>query len=592
MRRRALLFTAAVALLGLPANALAAPPLVGQWPLDASAPDGPEQVTADVSGNGLALRAPSGAMHLGPPARFGAGATLGTNVSPLRVTSPLLETPQVTLLAWIRQSGNPGTLRYIAGRGDDGSPTCGGSTYALYTGYPGKAGLHFYVRSGPTAAATFSAPASDAAVFDGQWHLVAGTYDGTAAQLYVDGAPVGPATPAAPPLRYALGGGTSLYVDGYPVEACALFANADDWPGSIDEVRVYDRALSASELGRLAAAGATAPDLVTDASLLPPPTSGGQVTPTEGVVPPPSGTPRPSSKVIRGAELHEAATSVSGAGRQAPARPMRAALDAARPQAIGAMKRGGQKSRISEPRPVKTMSAKEMREAKPDPAMRNRLRAMRFGLGMNVPVDAPGTIVEAVATLVVTKQRDEKLTTQTVVLPPAAGIGGPDLVAPVVIPVDQAATTATTSPDVVDAALSFMLTQISVTPASETDAEQVKRAQEQEQRIKEQLEKVAEASRAMFQAILSLGSTAADLHPPSPAWAGAKHKRPLDKAAKREQRAQTLERRRDAANRRATALTAPVVTELIGRIGAKAVPAASVSLTGCRTCRISAVAAR
>src|SRR4051812_35035205 len=134
IRRRASLLLAIGALASLPAGAQAASPLIGQWSLDASHEDGASQVTADSSGNGLDLRAPNGSVHLGTPARFGTGATLATNLTPLQITSPLLAPAQVTLLAWIRQTGNPGTLRYIAGRGDDGL-TCGGSTYAIYTGY-------------------------------------------------------------------------------------------------------------------------------------------------------------------------------------------------------------------------------------------------------------------------------------------------------------------------------------------------------------------------------------------------------------------------------------------------------------------------
>ena len=90
IRRQTSLLLALGAFLCCPAAAHAASPLIGQWPLDSSHEDGAGQVTADVSGNGLDLRVPNGLMHLGTPARFGTGATLGTNLTPLQITSPLL----------------------------------------------------------------------------------------------------------------------------------------------------------------------------------------------------------------------------------------------------------------------------------------------------------------------------------------------------------------------------------------------------------------------------------------------------------------------------------------------------------------------
>ena len=250
------------ALIAAPAGA--AGPLIAQWPLDASHSSGGSDYTDDVSGNGLALASPAATMHFGTAlGKFG-GYLANSNTTPLQVTSPLLAPQQLTLMAWIKQNGDPGTLRYIAGRGDDGG-ICGGSSYALYTGYAALPGLHFYVRTpGPTAPGVVSDAPPNASVFDNSWHLVAGTYDGTDVRLYVDGNQVGPAKPApaityAPPIT-----GSSFFVDGYsPSAGCP---DQTDFPGQIDETRVYDRALSRTELARLAAApGPEPPALVPDA---------------------------------------------------------------------------------------------------------------------------------------------------------------------------------------------------------------------------------------------------------------------------------------------------------------------------------------
>jgi hypothetical protein len=269
------------------AAALAAPPLIGDWPLELSESVGPSDVTPDSSGNGLALSSPGGTMHFGTElGKFG-GYLSSANTTPLQYETARLAPAQMTLLAWIRQSGNPGTLRYIAGRGNDG-PTCGGSSYALYTGYPGQAGLHFYVRqSGPEAVPVLTEAPPDSAVFDGNWHLVAGTFDGVNIRLYVDGHQVGAPQPAngisyGPPITDG-----NFYVDGYPPQSAC--SGISDFPGSIDEVRVYQRALSASELGRLAAApGPVPPVLEPDPEAL---------EPVGPPAPPGSGPPAPGQRL-------------------------------------------------------------------------------------------------------------------------------------------------------------------------------------------------------------------------------------------------------------------------------------------------------
>ena len=196
-------------------------------------------------------------MHFGTDGGKFGGYLAGNSVTTMQVTSPLLAPPQLTLLAWIKQSGYPGLLRYIAGRGNDG-PTCSGSSYALYTGYSAIAGLHFYVRqpdAGATGVLTDAPP--DSAVFDGNWHLVAGTFDGANIHLYVDGVEVGSPKPASGIGYAAPINDPAFYVDGYPPQAACL--GASDFPGQIDEVRVYNRALTARELQRLAAATGAGP---------------------------------------------------------------------------------------------------------------------------------------------------------------------------------------------------------------------------------------------------------------------------------------------------------------------------------------------
>lgn len=250
------------------AQAMAPSPLIADWPLESSTPSGATESTADSSGHGISLASAAGTMHFGTEGGKFGGYLAGTSATTMQVTSTLLAPPQLTLLAWIKQNGYPGVLRYIAGRGNDG-PTCSGSSYALYTGYPAVAGLHFYVRQpDPAATGVLSDSPPDSAVFDGNWHLVAGTFDGANIHLYVDGVEVGSPKPAsgigyASPIT-----DPAFYVDGYPPQAACL--GASDFPGQIDEVRVYSRALTATELQRLAAAPGPAPPALVPDECVPP----------------------------------------------------------------------------------------------------------------------------------------------------------------------------------------------------------------------------------------------------------------------------------------------------------------------------------
>src|SRR5687768_12498551 len=71
----------------------------------------------------------------------------------------------------------------------------------------------------------------------GQWQHVAATYDGTTARFYVDGVET-----ASAPFAGNLGDGNSWRIGAYGAPATGFF------DGLVDNVRIYDRALSASEV--------------------------------------------------------------------------------------------------------------------------------------------------------------------------------------------------------------------------------------------------------------------------------------------------------------------------------------------------------
>lgn len=587
--------------LGLGAGAaVAASPLVGQWSLDGSYEEGASQVTPDSSGNGLGLKLPTGAMHLGAPALFGTGSTLATNVTPMQVTSPLLAPAQLTLLAWVKQSGFPGTLRYLAGRGDDGL-TCSGSSFAIYTGYPALPGLRFYARTGP-AASVATDPTPDSLAFDGKLHLLAGTFDGTDLRFYVDGTLVGAPKPLGGPINYALSGGSSFYADGYPVEGCALSVNADDWPGPIDEVRLYDRALSPSELQRLAAAGAgggTPPPLITDESLIPTPTP----------VPPPAATPTPSpaasGKAVEGAKIAQAAGGVSGASSKAPSASIQSAIEAARKSAIGELQSADGTSTVGAAEQAQ-LSAREAAKLKPDPRVQERLKAMKYGVEAQVPAGAPGEVVEAIATIIVQRKNKKtgKVENVPVTLPPAVGIaeqaaGAAAAFADLQFPVDQQATAAMTKPDVAKAAFSMQAAAIEASQLDAASKAALDAAHDTIQQKKDAIKQVLDQLEGVHQSMSKLeqgGVTKSER---------AKQQDLETKQAKLEKDAKKIEQQRDEAAQKAAQATDAAVTALVTGIasgglqvpgaatnnaGIVTLPTATVGLSGCALCKYAAAA--
>jgi hypothetical protein len=281
LRRPALALT--LLFLALPASGRA-DPLVGQWHLDASNPScpgacGPSYTTPDSSTTGLdigpsttdAIQLTSGG------GRWGNALAATNNHVLIHAVPAALQPDDLTLIAWVRHSGYPGTLQYIVGEGDNGA-TCTASSYALYTGTNSAQGLEFYLDS--TSGLAFSPPAGTT-LWDGQWHMVAGAFDGSKVRLYIDGTEVGSGTtPPSDIINYVLSG-QNFFIDGYPPVGCG----SGNFSGDVDEVRVYDRALTATELGRLASPTAsTPPVLIPDGTTDVHTTSVGQLSPTSATV--------------------------------------------------------------------------------------------------------------------------------------------------------------------------------------------------------------------------------------------------------------------------------------------------------------------
>ena len=152
-------------------------------------------------------------------------------------TTAALEPATLTVEAVVRATASPGRYRYIVSRG---AQSCEAASYGLYTAAAG--GIAFYVYNGTSY--HVSATAVPADVWNGQWHHVAGVFDGGFLRLYVDGHPVGDPQPAPPEIAYALGSPDTYF--GTYQGTCALPLNGD-----VDMVRIWRGPLAPDFIGSL-----------------------------------------------------------------------------------------------------------------------------------------------------------------------------------------------------------------------------------------------------------------------------------------------------------------------------------------------------
>jgi len=141
-------------------------------------------------------------------------------------------------MAWVKSNVFPGPYRYVVSKGGQ---FCQAASYGLYTSGQTQ-NLQFGVWDGINFAQ--SPDTGPSGVWDGNWHFVAGSYDGSFVRLYVDGVEVGPGTPANLTINYNLPTHSNLYIGSYVAPGwCTL-----PFTGGIDEVKVFERALYAQEI--------------------------------------------------------------------------------------------------------------------------------------------------------------------------------------------------------------------------------------------------------------------------------------------------------------------------------------------------------
>jgi len=143
---------------------------------------------------------------------------------------------QQTAAAWIKVKANPIDFSRLVGKGNITH-----RNYGLWRAADGDLIYQFYSAGSYCNFQDNAGPGSDSNIpADSKWYHVAGTYDGTTGRLYINGTEVHSSTCTAIP-----------YITDDPLTIGFVYYH-DYFNGTIDEVRVYSRALSGSEIRALA----------------------------------------------------------------------------------------------------------------------------------------------------------------------------------------------------------------------------------------------------------------------------------------------------------------------------------------------------
>jgi len=219
-----------------------APGLIAQWKFDGD--------MTDATGNGYD-GSPNGDPNYVPGAQYGDdsggqalnldGTGQGCVVSHDAALKPL---HGITLAAWIKPDVYLGDPWQVIIRKDDG----GGGRYLLELGeWAGSDGIWLGLVIGGSYREHVAA-VDPAILTDGQWHHVAGTYDGSTMRIYFDGEEKFSANYSG---TLGQAGTTPLRIG---------FISGEPFEGGIDDVRIYDYGLGAREIQALMSPRASNPD--------------------------------------------------------------------------------------------------------------------------------------------------------------------------------------------------------------------------------------------------------------------------------------------------------------------------------------------
>jgi hypothetical protein len=201
------------------------PGIVGWWTFN----EGSGTTAADSSGNRNNGTMVGAAWTNGNISAAAALSAAASNVT-IAASAALSPTNAISLCAWVRTTNVASSWEYVVRK-----PYTTGDDDACWQLRIHGGGSHAYFTVNPTGSNGFVNIYAAQNVCDGNWHWLCGAYDGTAANLYIDavlGASVAKSGSINPGLT------NNVYIGG----------ERNSVIGSIDDVRIYNRALSANEV--------------------------------------------------------------------------------------------------------------------------------------------------------------------------------------------------------------------------------------------------------------------------------------------------------------------------------------------------------
>jgi concanavalin A-like lectin/glucanase superfamily protein len=252
IRRLTTALSAVLVLIALPAatspaatvgvSSAAAGTLLAHWPLDSGAPCNDNTATLQDATGRYPLTTQKTCNVNGrvrQALQFPGDAFFDGGIRPERLTVSL----------WARAGGSPGVSKYLLAQG---SGLCKPAAYGMYTSFAGDAnagGLYFYVTNGGAA---YHAPGlKPNQIWDGSWHMVTGTFDGSRARLYLDAFEVGNGVAVPGPIDYAQTNKRFVLGSYGRLGSTGCIKTGMYYVGQIDEPRIYDGALDQVEIRKI-----------------------------------------------------------------------------------------------------------------------------------------------------------------------------------------------------------------------------------------------------------------------------------------------------------------------------------------------------